>query len=74
MATSYKLLIVQTQDGVIGVEEFRMEDDLDTICASVEQLYPSDLIENWVIGVVCHVVGYNRGQRVSLESEDATFE
>jgi hypothetical protein len=36
MTTPNKLLVVQTQDGVVGVQELGVEDDLDSITGSVE--------------------------------------
>jgi hypothetical protein len=36
MTTPDKLLVIETQDWVVGVEEFRVEDDLDSVGASVE--------------------------------------
>lgn len=74
MTTSDKLLVVETQDRVVRVQEFGVEDDLDTIAGSVEKLDTSDLVQNRVGAVVGHVVGDDRRQRVSLESENSSLE
>lgn len=74
MTTSDKLLVVKTQDWVIRVEEFWVEDDLDPIGGSVEQLDPSDLVQDWVIGVIGHVVRHDGWEGVSLQGEDSSLE
>lgn len=51
-----------------------MEDNLDSVRGSVEQLDSSDLIQNWIIGVVSHVVGSDWWERVSLEGEYSSLE
>lgn len=62
MTTSNKLFIVETQDWVVGVEEFWVEDNLDSIARLIEKVNASDLVEDRVGGVVRHVVGNNRGE------------
>lgn len=73
MATPDKLLIVQPKNRVVGVQELWVEDDLDAVRGPVEQLNPSDLVQDWVVGVVRHVVGRNGRERVPLECEYAPF-
>ena len=51
-----------------------MEDDLYAIRRRVEQLYPPDLIQDGVAGIVRHVVGRDWWQSVPLEREDPTLE
>jgi hypothetical protein len=74
VATSNKLLVIQTEDGVVGVQKLWMEDDLDPVGAPVEQLDAPDLVEDRVAGVVRHVVSDDRRKRVSLESKDSALE
>jgi hypothetical protein len=74
VTTSDKLLVIKTQDRVIRVEELWVEDDLDPIGGSVEQLDPSDLIQDWVVGVVGHVVRDDGWEGVSLQGEDSSLE
>lgn len=61
MTSSNKLLIIQAQNRVVRVQEFRMEDDLNSISRSVEQLNASDLVQDWVVRVVGHVVSCDWG-------------
>lgn len=51
-----------------------MEDDLDTIRASVEELDAAQLIQDGIGGVISHVVGDNRGQAVTLQRVHATLQ
>ena len=74
MAAPHKLLIVHTQDGVVAVQEVRVEDDLHAVRRVVEQLHTTDLVEDRVVGVVGHVVRRYRWQHVALECEDTTLE
>ena len=74
MTSSNKLFVIHTQDRVVGVQEFGVEDDLDTVVLLVEQLGPSDLVQDRIVGVVLHVVGGDGRQRVSLERKDSTLE
>lgn len=74
MTTADKLLVIKTQDRVVGVQEFWVEDDLDSITTSVEELDATNLVQDWVGRVIGHVVGDYRWQRVSLEREYSSFE
>lgn len=74
VTTSHKFLVIKSQDRIVGIQEFRMEDDLDSIGASVEQFNPSDLVQNRVGAVVLHVVGDDGGKRAPLESEDSSLQ
>lgn len=62
MTTSYELLVVHSQDGIVRVEEIGMEDDLDFIGVVVEQLDSTDLIQNRIGGIVDHVMCGHRRQ------------
>ena len=57
MATADELLVIEPENGVVGVEEIRMKDNFDAISRRIEQLNASDLVENGVIRIVCHVMG-----------------
>ena len=74
MASAHKLLVVEAENRVVGVEEFGVEEDLDAITRTVEELDAADLVENRVVGIVSHVVGDDGRQRVSTEGKDATLE
>ena len=74
MTTPDKLLIVQTQNRVIGVQEFRVEDDLDSVGSPVEELHSSNLVQDRVVCIICHVVCDNGWKGVSLQGEYSSFE
>lgn len=74
MATTDELLVIQTQDWVVRVQEFWVEDDLDSVGASVEELDSSDLVQDRVGAVVLHVVGNDGRKRASLQREDSPFQ
>lgn len=74
MTASHKVVVVERQDRVVGVEELGVEDNLDPVLGPVEQLYPSDLVENGVCGVVHHVVGDNGRECFSLEGKHSSLE
>lgn len=74
MTTPNKLFIIQTQDGVVTVQEFGVEDNLDPVFGPVEQLYPPELVQNRVICVIRHIVRDDRRQRVSLQGEHPSLE
>lgn len=74
MATSDKLLVIQAKDWVVRVQEFWVEDDLDSVGASVEELDSSDLVQDWVGAIVLHVVGDNGRKRASLQREDSPLQ
>lgn len=74
MGSADKVVVVEGKDGVGGVEEFGVEDDLDAVGGVVEELDAADLGENWVVSVVNHVVGDDGGERVALHGVDATLE
>ena len=73
MATSDEFLIVESQDRIIRVQEFRVENDLDSIIASVEKLDATNLVQDWIISVVSHFVGDNWRERVPLECKYSSF-
>lgn len=74
MATTDELLVVQAEDGVVRVQEVRVEDDFDTVGSVVEELHAPDLVQNRVVVVVCHIVCRDRWQSVTLEGKDTTLE
>lgn len=74
MTSSDKLLVVHTQDRVVRVQELGVEDDLDPVVLLVEQLGPPDLVQDRIVGIILHVVGRDRGQRVPLERKHSTLE
>ena len=73
MTTTDKLFIVEAENRVVRVEELWVEDDLDPVRGSVKELDTSDLTEDWIVGVVGHVVGRDWRERVSLEGEHSSL-
>lgn len=73
MASTNKLLVVKAQDRVATVQKVRMEYDLHAIVAVVEQFDTAYLTEDWIVGVVGHVMCDNWRKRVSLQCKDATL-
>lgn len=74
MAAAHELLVVQAEDGVVAVQEVRVEDDLDAVGRGVEQLHAADLVQDRVVRVVGHVVRRHGRERVPLQREDAPLE
>lgn len=74
MTSSNELFVIETENRVVRVQELGMEDNLDSIRISVEELNSSDLIEDRVVGIVCHVVGNDGRKGVAAKSEHSSFE
>jgi hypothetical protein len=74
VTTPDEFLVVETQDRVVRVQELWVENDFDAVRGSVEELDPTDLVQNRVVGIVGHVMGRDRWERVTLERKDSTFE
>lgn len=66
MTSTNKLLVVKAQNRVATVQKVRMEYDFHPIVAVVEQFDTANLIKDWIVGVVGHVMSDNRGKRISL--------
>lgn len=66
MATSDEFFVVKPKDGVVGIEEIGVEDDLDAVLVVVEEFHTTDLAENRVIGIVGHVVRCHGWKGVAL--------
>ena len=73
MTSTNKLLIVKAQNRVATVQEVRMENDFHAIVAIVKQFDTTNLVKDWIVGVVGHVMSDNRGKRISLQCEDTTL-
>lgn len=73
MTTPNKLLIVQTEDRIIRIQEFRMENNFNPVGGSVEQFDSSDLVQDGIICVIGHVVCGDWGKGVSFKGKDSTF-
>lgn len=74
MAPPNKLLVIESEDRVVGIEELGVEEHLDTVARPVEQLDPTNLVQDGVVGVVGHVVRRHGRERVAAEGKDATLE
>ena len=74
MTTPNEFLVIKTQNWVVGIQEFRMENNLDPISRPVEEFNSSDLVQNGIIGVIGHIVRGDGWERVSLEGKDSSFQ
>lgn len=74
MTSSNEFLVVQSKNGIVGVKEIRVEDDLDSISIPVEELNTTYLAEDGVIEVIGHVMCDDRWKGVALQGKDATLE
>lgn len=73
MAAAHELLVVHTENGVIAVQEVRVENDFDAIMGMVEELNAPNLVQDRVVGVVSHIVSGHRWECVALQGEDAAL-
>lgn len=73
MTTPNKFFIIESKDRIIRVEELRMKDHLHSVCTAIEELDPSDLVEDWIIAVIRHIVSDHRWERITLESKDSAL-
>ena len=64
MASSNELLVAETQQRIVAVEEVGVEDDLDSVLRVVEQVAPLEGLKHWVLLVVNNVVGRDRRPEV----------
>ena len=64
MASSNELLVAETQQRIVAVQEVGVEDDLDSVLRVVEQVAPLEGQEDWVLLVVNNVVGRDRRPEV----------
>lgn len=61
MASSHELLVIESKNGIVAIQEIGVEDDFDTVVTVVEQFDTTDLVENGVVSVISHVVSDDRG-------------
>ena len=64
MASSDELLVAETQQRIVAVQEVGVEDDLDSVLRVVEQVAPLEGQEHWILLVVNNVVGRDRRPEV----------
>ena len=50
-----------------------MEDDFHAIVTVVKQFDTANLVEDWIVSVVGHVMSDNRGKGISLQCKDTTL-
>ena len=74
MTATDKFFVIETKDGVVRVQEIRMEHNLNAIVVIVEELYSADLIENRIVVIVNHVMRGDWRKGVSFESQDTTLQ
>ena len=74
MASTNKLLVVKAQNRVATVQKVRMEYNFHAIVAVVEQFDTANLAENWIVGIVGHIMSDNWGKRIPLQRKDATLQ
>lgn len=70
VCATHKVVVVKREHRVRRVQELWVEDDLDAVRWVVEELYPTDLVQNRILAVVDHVVRDNRGKSVSLHGKE----
>jgi hypothetical protein len=73
MTSTNKLLVVEAQNRVTTVQKVRMENDFHAIVTAVKQFDTANLVENWIVGIVSHIMSDNRGKRISLQCKDTTL-
>lgn len=71
---SNEFLVVKSQDRVVRVQEVRVEHNLHAVVVSVEQLHAADLVQDWIGGIVCHVMRRDRRERVTLQRVDTALQ
>jgi hypothetical protein len=74
VAATNKFFVIEAKDGIVRVEEIRMEYDLNAIIMIVEELYFADLVENRVVVIVNHIMRGDWRKGVSFESQDTTLQ
>ena len=74
MATTNKLLVIETKDGVVCVQEIRMEHNFYAIVVVIEELDPTDLVKNGVVVIIGHIVRGDWREGVSFQSQDTTLQ
>lgn len=60
MASTHKLMIIEGKDGGGGAEELGMVNDLDALLRLVEQVDPTNVLEDLIPLRLNHVVRHNR--------------
>jgi hypothetical protein len=74
MTSTNKLLVVKAQNRVATVQKVRMEYNFHAIVATVEQFDSANLVEDWIVGVVRHVMSDDWRKRISFQCKDATLQ
>lgn len=74
MTTSDKVVVVEGEERIVAVQELRVEDNLNSIGRMVEQVDSSDLVQDWIFGIIGHVVRDDRWQGVSLQCIHSSLE
>ena len=74
MTATDKFFVIETKDGIVRVQEIRMEHNLDAIVVVVEELHSADLVENRIVVIVNHVMRGNWRKGVPFESQDTTLQ
>lgn len=72
--STYEVVVVYREHRVGGVEEFGVEDNLDTVGGLVEELTTANLVKDGVFAVVDHVVSDDWREVVTLHGEETTAE
>jgi hypothetical protein len=74
MGSADEVVVVEGKNWVRRVQELRVEHNLDAIRGVVEKLAAAELSQDWVLGIVDHVVGHDRWQVVSLHGKQPPTE
>ena len=73
MASANKLLVVKAQNRVGTVQKIRMENNFHAIAAVIEQFDAANLVEDWIVRVVRHVMSDDRWKGISFQCKDTTL-
>ena len=74
MAAANKFFVIETKNGVVGVQEVGMEHNLYAIVVVIEKLDLTDLIENRISMIVSHIVCGDWRKSVPFQSQDTTLQ
>jgi len=74
MGSTDKVIVIQGQHGVGGVEELGMKDNLHPIRRMVEEFHTAELVQDRILVVVDHIVGDDRGETEPFHAEQAATE
>lgn len=72
MRATDEFIVIHGQHGIRRVQEFGMEDDLNTVRRMIEELHTTNLVQDGILVIVHHVMSNNRRQRIALHGKEAS--